>query len=274
VVSTLARILPHSLAYLLGETMALACFLLCAGRRRNLLRNLKVVLSGQDQVHSRRLALHIMLNFGRSVVETFMIPHLTPEQIDSKVSIIGKATLDSLTSSGRGAVLVTAHIGSWELAGIALAGMGYEITTVAGIQFTPSLSPFVRDMKASRGISVVSPGKGILKLPKALRGGGFVALHIDGDQFMGGIETEMFGTRTRLPRGPAALALKTNAAVVPAFSVRTSRDRLLIIVESEIPTEGENEVTLTKKIAIVVEEYIRRHIDQWCIFRPMWGSRL
>ena len=92
-VSTLAKILPRRLTYLLGETLALVCFLLCAGRRRNLLRNLKVVLPRHNWLHLRRVALGIMLNFGRSVAETFMIPHLSQEEIDSKVSIVGKPYL-------------------------------------------------------------------------------------------------------------------------------------------------------------------------------------
>jgi lauroyl/myristoyl acyltransferase len=269
--SALARFLPHSISFSLGETLAVLYFLLSKSRRRILKENLAITLGNHRAGHTTAMGLKIMRNFGRNVVETFLIPHLAPRQLESMVTITGRERMDSITASGRGVLLVTAHLGSWELAGAALAQVGYQMTTVAGTQFTPSLSPLLKAIKERLGIVVVSMDAGMLRIVRALDGGGIVALHIDGDQYMGGVQVMFFGKQVTLPRGPAALALRTNAAILPAFAIRTSRGRITILIEEEIPIEGEDELSLTQKLATVVEDYVKRYPGQWCMFRPFWG---
>ena len=169
-------------------------------------------------------------------------------------------------------ILATAHLGSWELGGAALAAMGYSITTVAGVQFTPALSPHMKKIKEDLGIDVVSSRTGLRRLLKALANREVVALHIDGDQYAGGTEVEFFGRRIRLPSGPAILAMRTGASILPAFAVRTGRRKLCIFIEDEIPIGDADESGITARIVRGVEDYIRRYPDQWCIFRPLWEA--
>ena len=272
VLSTFARILPRSISYLISETLAVICFLLCTGRRRNLTRNLRIVLGDSKLPGLNRVGFKVMLNFARSVTEVFMIPHLSKEDLLSNVSIEGRERLDAAVATGRGVILVTAHLGSWELGGAALAALGYRITTVAGTQFTRGLSPHIKAMKQARGISVVSARGGTLRIARTLNRGGIVALHIDGDQYLGGITADLFGRKTVLPRGPAGLAVRTAAAIVPAFAIRTARGKITVYIEEEIPIDGRDEESLTRRIATVVEDYIRRYADQWCMFRLIWEN--
>jgi KDO2-lipid IV(A) lauroyltransferase len=204
------------------------------------------------------------------VVETFMIPHLRSDEIEARVKIVGNAQIHRLQEAGKGIVLVTAHLGSWELGGLALAKRGYKITTVAGVQFTPGLSPLLKAVKQRAGITVVSARSSTLTIVRALRKGEIVALHVDGDQYMGGVKTKFFGRETTVPRGPAVLSLRTGAALVPAFAIRTGRGRVTVHFENEIPHMGEDVKGLTAKIMSVIEEYVRSYPDQWCIFRRFW----
>jgi KDO2-lipid IV(A) lauroyltransferase len=260
----------------LGETFAAGYFLLSRERKRVLRQNLSVVLGAgapdPDWSEARldSVGRRVMLNFGRGVVETFMLPHLGPGDLARMVDIQGKDKLDSALSSGRGVVFATAHLGSWELAGAALAAMGYRITTVAGVQFSPSLSPMIRLMKQRLGITVVSMDTGALTIARTLHRGGVVALHIDGDQFTDGIWVRYFGRDVSLPRGPAALALKTGAALLPAFAVRTSRRHITIMIEDDVAAAAADERDATQRMAGIVERYVRRYPDQWCMFRPFW----
>jgi lauroyl/myristoyl acyltransferase len=270
--STLARILPPTIAYLLGETLATAYFLLSSKRRNDLAANLRVVLGDPALSALTMTGLRVMLNFGRSVTDVFMIPRLDEAHTRANVSIAGRRHLDSAASSGRGVILVTAHVGSWEMGGVALADLGYRITTVAGVQFTKGLSPYIKAAKRSRGIGVVSADGGTFAMLRALRKGEIVALHIDGDQYLGGVTVDFFGRKTVLPRGPAGLAKKTGAAIVPAFAIRTARGKIRVCIEEEISADGRDEVSLTGTIAAVVEDYIRRYVDQWCMFRPIWEA--
>jgi lauroyl/myristoyl acyltransferase len=271
-ISGLAGLLPRRVTYSIGETLGALSFLLLATRRRNLYLNLGVVLGDPGRRVLRRTGFQVAINLARSIVETLLVSRMNDEYATRHIRIIDKADLKSLRASGRGVLLVTAHLGGWELGGLALARMGYKITTVAGVQLIPALSPAVRAMKAHYGIKVVSADRGSLGLLRALSRGEMVALHIDGDQYLGGLETTFFGKRTMMPRGPAALALRTGAALVPAFAVRTSRRSIDVYIEEPIPTDGENEASLTARAIAVVEAYVRRYPDQWCIFRPLWEA--
>ena len=271
-ISMLARLVPSRLSYLTGETLAGAFFLLSRARRRVIADNLSTAL-GTRQAALGKTGYRLMRNFGSNVVDTFRLPHLGRDRLLAMVDITGREKLDAALAPGRGAILVTAHLGSWELGGAALAAMGYAITTVAGVQFSPALSPFIKKIKQDLGIDVVSSSTGLRRIMKALARGELVALHIDGDQFVGGIETDFFGRKTRLPSGPSVLALRTGSAVLPAFAVRTGGGRIGIIIEDEIPVEGSDEERITRMIVGVVEAYIRRYPDQWCMFRPFWEAR-
>jgi KDO2-lipid IV(A) lauroyltransferase len=150
--------------------------------------------------------------------------------------------------------------------------MGYSITTVAGVQFSPALSPFIKKIKQDLGIDVVSSTTGLRRIMKALARGEIVALHIDGDQFVGGVEVDFLGRKARLPSGPSVLALKTGAAVIPAFAVRIAGRRILIVIEDEIPLENMDEAGITRMIVEMAEDYIRRYPHQWCMFRALWEA--
>jgi KDO2-lipid IV(A) lauroyltransferase len=270
--SMLARLLPLRLSYLIGETLAGAFFLLSGARRRVIADNIGTALGARQRLFTGS-GYRLMLNFGRNVVDTFRLPHLGRRRLLGMVDIKGRERLDAAVAAGRGVILVTAHLGTWELGGAALAAMGYSITTVAGIQFSPALSPFIKKIKQDLGIDVVSSETGLRRIMKALSRGELVALHIDGDQFVGGTEVDFFARKARLPSGPAVLALRTGAAVVPAFAVRTEGGRITIFIEEEVPTENADEAGVTRLIVEVVETYIRRYPDQWCMFRPFWEAR-
>jgi phosphatidylinositol dimannoside acyltransferase len=270
--SALARVLPRRICYLIGETLGAAHFLLAPARRRNLYANLEVVC-GQPLGRRRfRLGLEVMVNFARGAVDTFLIPHMDEAYLSSHVAMVDKADLPSLLAAGRGVIVATVHLGSWELAGLVLARMGCSITTVAGVQFSPSLSPSVKAMKARYGITVKSAEAGGLAMFRALARGEVVGLHIDGDQYLGGLKTTFFGRPTVMPRGPAALALKTGAPLVPLFALRTSRDAIEVHLEPPVPADSGSEAEVTRRLLAVAENYIRQNPEQWCMFRPIWGQ--
>jgi KDO2-lipid IV(A) lauroyltransferase len=264
----LARFLPRRVSYLIGETLGASFFLLSPARRQVLRRNLAIAL-GLDRAAPWRTGCKVMVNLGRNIAEIFMLAHMTGPELTGKVEVTGRARLDAALERGRGAILATAHLGSWEVGGAALAAMGYRITTVAGIQLNPSLSPYLRQLKRDLNIDVVSSGMESRRLITALRHNEVVALHLDGDQFAGGTAVEYFGGKVRLAGGPAALGLRTGAALLPAFAVRINRWRIRVMIEEEVETAGRDEIAITQQIVNLVERYVRRYPEQWCMFRPL-----
>jgi len=271
--SFLARMLPTGVAYLIGETLSIVTFPLLRSRKRNLESNLKVVLAHEGTPHARsqttRLALAVAVNFGRAVVDAFMVPYLDSKAI--RIEVKGKEHLESALRAGRGVILVTAHLGTWELGGAVLAAMGYRFTTVAGTQFAPWLSPHIKTLKQAIGIEVVAHTSA-LRIMRVLKTGGLVVLHIDGDRYLGGLKVSFFGRPATVPRGPAALALRVGAKLLCGFAVRKSRCEIAIEISREIPVIG-NETEVTQRIIDVVETNIRKHKNQWCMFRAIWEDQ-
>lgn len=270
--SLLARLLPIEISYLIGETFALATFPLLRSRKRNLEQNLGVIL-GYDsspgyRKEVRKLAIATTLNFGRAVVDAFVIPYLNHKHIG--VTFSGMDYLESAVRAGKGVILVTAHLGTWELGGAILAERGYKFTTVAGTQFTNRLSPHIKAIKRSKGINVVDHTS-VLRIYRELKKGGIVILHIDGDRYLGGIRVNFFGRQTMMPRGPAALALRTGSRVLCGFAIRHSRRQIEIRITREISTQSKDEAELTQNIIDIVQSHIEKYKDQWCMFRPVWG---
>jgi KDO2-lipid IV(A) lauroyltransferase len=151
------------------------------------------------------------------------------------------------------------------------AQWGYRIHAVAGVQFSRWLSPAVREAKSELAVSTVSPEDGFKKLYRALEANELVALLADGNVYHHPATVELFGRRTAFPAGPAVLSMRTGALVIVGYCERLPRGRFRIVIEPALdPTEFTRLADLSQAVASKVERHIREHIDQWCIYRPIW----
>jgi lauroyl/myristoyl acyltransferase len=203
--------------------------------------------------------------------EFFRLPHLGREELLSSVEVVGKEHLESALARGRGVILATSHIGNWELAGVMVAQWGHTLHAVAGVQLGRWLSGAVRETKSELSIVTVSPEDGFRKLLRALEHNDPVALVVDGDVYQHGVEVEFFGRRYDFPAGPGVLAQRTGAQVICGYCERVTPGRFRIVMEKPLdPAAFPTTAALNQAVASTIERHIRGHLDQWCIFRPMW----
>ena len=252
-----------------GETFGFFAFLLLWRRTSNVLANLRVILPERPYALLLWEALRVSANHARTVVETFLASNADRIDLVSRIEIAGIDKLNEALRDNKGVILVTAHIGNWELPGVALARMGYKITTVAGVQFTRGLTPLLKKMKETVGIKVTNHLESAGPILRALRKGEIVALHIDGDQYGERVQVKLFGRETYMPKGPARLARLTGAHLIPAIAVRVKRRKIRLEILDEISTKVD-ETEITQSIAMILETYIRTYPNQWCIFRRIW----
>jgi len=187
---------------------------------------------------------------------------------------VGAERLYRALASGRGAVVTAPHLGSWELAVLWLARLGFRVHVVTGNQFHASVSGSVRAAKESARIAVSTPEDGFIPLLATLRRGGLVILLADGDVFARGIPVRLFGAPAVLPAGPALLARRAIAPIVHAHTVREPGGAHRIVFESaDRPDRGravaDDVARLTEGVARALERAVAANIAQWCIFRPM-----
>lgn len=263
--------MPVWLGYLLADAFTEIHYRFFPDRRHGALANLAVILPRASRRDRTRIARHMMRSYNRMMFEFFRLPHVSREELFNNVEVVGREHLEQAIARGRGVVFASSHLGNWELGAVTLAQMGYTIYAVAGKQLGRWLAGAVRDTKSELSIITVSPEDGFRKLLRALEHNDPVALVVDGDIYQHGVEVEFFGRSYNFPAGPGVLAQRSGALVICGYCERLGPGRFRITMEKPLdPADFPTVAALNQAVAGTIERHIREHIDQWCIFRPMW----
>ena len=263
--------LPLSLGYALASLLTEVHFRCFPARRHAALANLAAALPGSPRRERLRIVRRMMRSYNCMLFEFFRLPHLTREDLLRSVEVVGREHLERAVARGRGVVLCFTHIGNWELAAVVVAHWGHRLLAVAGVQLSRWLTPAVRDTKTELAIHTVSQEDGPRKLLRALERNELVVLMVDGDAYQHGSTVEFFGRDTRWPAGPGVLAQRTGALVLCAYCERLGPGRFRIVMERALdPASFPSAEALNGAVAATAERHIHDHLDQWCIFRPLW----
>lgn len=269
--TALVAALPLKLGYGLAGLFGGLHYAAFPARRHAALANLASIMPGSSRRERVHVVKRMMRSYNRMLFEFFRLPHMDRDELLGAVEIVGREHLESALEKGRGAIFASTHIGNWELGAVAVAHCGYTIHAVAGVQINRWLAGAVRDTKTELAIRTVSIEDGFRKLLRALDRNEIVALMVDGDMYRHGVTVEFFGRETPFPAGPGVLSRRTGAPILCGFCERTAPGRFRICLEPAIDPEAYAGVEeLNVAVARVVEGHIRAHVDQWCIFRPLW----
>ncbi|MFI5052833.1 MAG: phosphatidylinositol mannoside acyltransferase [Acidimicrobiia bacterium] len=277
--SEIARRIPAQLGAPLARGVAQAAPTFLAGRRRQVERNLRRV-HGPDFAGPalQREVTATFASYGRYFYELFRLPDATPEWIKEHFRCSGLEHVATAVAEGRGAVLALPHLGNWDMAGAWLALQGYQVTVVAEPVAPPELFEWFVQTRARLGMRVValSPTAGTEVL-RAVRNNEVVCLLCDRDLTGDGIEVEFFGERTTLPGGPAMLALRGGAPVLPAGCYFRSQGRHETHILPPVPAERHGRLrddlaAVTQNLAYRFEELIRAAPTHWHLLQPNWPS--
>jgi KDO2-lipid IV(A) lauroyltransferase len=265
--------LPAGLGYLFADVCTELHYRLFPARRHAALANLAVVLPRASRRDRARVARRMMRSYNRMMFEFFRLPHLERDELMHAVETEGLEHLEAAVARGRGVVVTCCHVGNWELGAVVLAQRGYRVHAVAGVQLSRWLTGAVRETKSELAIHTVSPDDGFRNLLRALEHGDLVALMVDGDVYQHGLVVEMFGRETSFPAGPGVLAQRTGAPVICGYCERLAPGRFRIVIEPALdPAAFASTAALNQAIAALTERHVRAHVDQWCIFRPLWEA--
>jgi KDO2-lipid IV(A) lauroyltransferase len=267
------RIVPPGVRYAVATPGGSAWFWLSRAQRRAALDNYAAAL-GRDRNDPEvgRVARRAFQNYGRMLTDFVLIGRLTPDELIGRTSVEGLEHLDEGLARARGVITALPHMGSWDVAGSYAAALGYPVTAVAE-RFPGSLNDAVVSTRERFGMEVVMLGRAaVRKLTDALQANRVVALLCDLEQGPG-VEVNFFGRRAIVPGGPAALALKTGAALVPVHPYAIGPGRYHIRVDPPLSWhEGDRKEDLMQKVIRRFEDFIKEHPDQWYAFRPMFAT--
>ncbi|HTO91228.1 MAG TPA: lysophospholipid acyltransferase family protein [Candidatus Sulfotelmatobacter sp.] len=263
--------MPMRLGYFIADLLTGIHWAFFPARRHAALANLAQIRPTASRRERAALARSMMRSYNRMMFEFFRLPHLSREELLGSVEVSGREHLEEAVARGRGVILCCSHIGNWELAAVVLAHWGYTVTAVAGVQLNRWLTPAVRETRAELAIHTVAPEDGFRKLLRAIERNEMIALMVDGDIYSHGIPVEMFGRETRFPAGPGTLAQRTGALIISGYCERVRPGRFRVVIEPALdPAAYPTTAALHAAVASLTEKHIRSHLDQWCIFRPLW----
>lgn len=266
-----ADAVPDPVRELVVRVCALVFCVFSPGQRKNVAEN----ISRTGRSATRSLVFGIFRLHTRNIIEMFSSSLWKNDRICGWFEFEGKDMLNRTLAEGKGAILVTGHLGSWELGALYLQALGYDLYVVAGVQMNRLLTGAVKEAKEKRGIQVINPENSYRKLLKALASNAIVALLVDGNIYTGGEELLFFGAPARVPDGPVRLAKASGAPIIGGYCRRLGNSRCKLQLEA-IMSAREVEVIPERealdRVYGTVERFIGQNADQWCMFRRFWGD--
>lgn len=267
----LALHLPLPVSYWIASRVADLRYRLSSVDRRAMQGNLTVVL-GSDSPAVSRASRDVFRNFAKYLVDFFRFETITPRFIAQRVTIVGRHHVDEALRQGRGAILLSAHLGNYELAAAVTARLGYPVQVVVLQHRDPRIDAFFTRQRRLAGVTSISVGMALRQGFACLKRNQLLGILADRDFFNHGVRLPFLGRSMSIPRGPALFSFRTGAPIIPAFLVREPGDRFRFIFEQPIlPRGGVDETAevdrLMRVSLAVLEQYIRRYPTQWYLFR-------
>jgi phosphatidylinositol dimannoside acyltransferase len=270
----LVRLLPEPVAYGLFRRMAGYVYRR-NGRQVSRLRSNLESVTGSKGPELETLTKKAMESYLRYWCDAFRLPDWTSSRILNTVEVIGLENLKSATEGGRGAVITLPHSGNWDHAGAWATMSGWKVVTVAEVLRPQRLFERFLHYRNRLGFEVHPFGAPNIftTLIRAVKNGALVALVSDRDLSRAGVPVTFFGRPTKMPKGPAALAIATGADLIPAH-VAYLESGIQIIFSAPIRTKESDKdaaiADLTQQAANVFAEQIARYPEDWHMLQRIW----
>jgi KDO2-lipid IV(A) lauroyltransferase len=200
-------------------------------------------------------------HLGRTFIETALLDSLGKDGLQQLVETVdGWEEIEDVMSKGKGAVLVTGHIGNWELAGAYVAARGVPLDVIARGMANPLFDAYINHTREMMGMTVVHDSEAVRRTPRSLRGGRAVAFVADqGVLGLASTFVPFFGRPAKTPRGAAVFALRFDVPVVFVVALRKPNGRYRIVIERiEAPKTGERD----RDVDAIVARFTQ-HLEKW-----------
>ena len=273
--SKLLQIIPPAPMYRLAQVAGFLAFFTVRGAREGVCGNLAVALGKSVRSKEVRSAARgAFQNDAMNWIDTLRIGRLSLDEIRRMVVVDDWPMLEHAAGDGRGVILVTLHLGNFDLVGQVLSAHGYRLTVPVEHMQPHRLFDFLVKQRARNGIHIVPVEHASRELVRAVRAGEMIG--VAGDRALAGktLRVPVFGKPADLPTGPVSLARRAGCPLLLAVGVRESPGRFRGLVRP-VPIENSGNASLDDRLNLerfvtLMEETILRYPSQWLAFRPFW----
>ncbi|MCX8036258.1 MAG: lysophospholipid acyltransferase family protein [Candidatus Sumerlaeia bacterium] len=266
--------------------MAVAAFLgafnyFIRTRGKVVFENIARAFPGLTDSERRRIAYGAYVNAARMTVESLLLKRLTPERMKRLVvGVEGMEYAEQIGAGSKPIVVLTGHMGNWELMGTYFAQQGYRMKVFAKPMHNPLIEADLLNVRRTMGLDVIYTGEGSLKPAlRHLRNNGILVFLADQDARRQGIPVPFFGTPASTALGPAVFSLLAGAPILPMFALRVGAiQHRFVICPPIFPPEGRSESRaaalerLTRAHVEALERIIRQYPEQYFWFHRRWKT--
>ncbi|NLO74572.1 MAG: lysophospholipid acyltransferase family protein [candidate division WS1 bacterium] len=271
----LARFLPLSALRALADGVAFLLRLLAPSRQRGAAENMRRVFGERyTNRQYRALAAEVTRGVCRTMMELLKLPYLSRERVVRLVSLEGSEHVTAALARGQGVILLTGHYGNWELMGARMCDEGWPLTVIARDSEESFTAEMINAARRSHGVEVLER-EDLRAMLRCLRANRILGVLPDQHAAFGGLIVDFLGRPAATAVGPATLALRTGAAIVPGFCVRqpdgTFHVRFFPALEvTRSGDRGENVRAITLACNEILGREIRAHPEQWLWLHRRW----
>ena len=275
-----AHVMPRRFNLWLSARIGLAAYARSTEAQASLRSNLQLV-TGLEGPALDHLCEENVANFSHMLADYFLCAG--PDAAARASSLLhqhgGGDNIAAARAPGKGIIVVTGHLGHWELGGLMLAKLGLPLTVVTLEEPSSELSRWREACRRQLGIKTITVGRehpfAFVEMMQTLRRNELVAMLVDRPYEGSGVCVDLFGHKTEFSSAPALLAHHTGAAVLPAFVLHDGQGGYRTMAEPPVPMDISDDpraavTTNTQRIATVFEDIIRRHPEQWFNYVPIW----
>ncbi|HXY14818.1 MAG TPA: lysophospholipid acyltransferase family protein [Terriglobales bacterium] len=272
--------LPRPLARAAGTLLAWTVYVLHGRLRRVGMRNLELAFPDKTRHERAKILRGVFTSFGRQAAEVCLFPRYTRENVGKVVVYDGFENFERALARGKGVLFLTAHLGGWELSAFAHSLNGYPLHVVMRPLDNVYLDYLTRQYRTMHGNTMVDKDDFVRGLLSAMKAGETAGILMDTNMTPPqGVFVNFFGIPACTASGLARIALRTDAAVVPGFTIwdpALGKYRLRFEPAVQLVRTGDNEadaVANTAAFTNIIEQYVRKHPDQWLWVHRRWKTR-
>ena len=220
------------------------------------------------------LTFRAMRSYMRYWCDTFRFPDWSRQRVQQTVTVENEHLLMDAIAAKTGVIVSLPHAGNWDHAGAYFCAKGVNLVTVAERLKPEKLFLKFLEYRQDMGMEVLPlDGRVLGTLAQRLRQGALVALVADRDLSRSGIDVNFFGAPSRMPAGPALLALKTDAPLITAFVSYTDTGINIVFRNVPLPTSGTQEEKVAQIVQMTASQFedgIRKNPEDWHMLQRIW----
>ena len=274
----LGRPFPPAVGYFFARIIADICYVFFVGKRRSLKAAMARVLDTDDENEISLAARASFRNFGKYVIDFIHFLDSTPEEVRRRIVFDDFERINAVMAEKKGVIFITLHYGNWDIGAAALSAYGFPVNVVAETFPHGAMNALVQGSRRHLGMKVTPMERVGPSVIRALRKGETLALLIDVPEPGATVRVDFFGSPTEVPVGPARIALRSGARVMPGVVMRVKgeEEKIRPVMDFDLTYERTNDEDedvrrLTQQIMSSLERLIRIDPTQWFIFHDMWN---